>query len=77
MEERAKVCPQFRVALSRPITEKSILQLLQFVSGSSRVPLEGFGALQGMSGVTKFSITSAGDTLALPTARQFAFSAPL
>lgn len=45
-----------------------IEQLLQFVSGSSRVPLEGFGALQGMSGVTKFSITSAGETTALPTA---------
>ncbi|KAI5477219.1 E3 ubiquitin-protein ligase HUWE1 [Pseudohyphozyma bogoriensis] len=42
--------------------------LLQFVSGSSRVPLEGFASLQGMSGVTKFSITAAGETSALPTA---------
>ncbi|KAG5458055.1 MAG: putative ubiquitin-protein ligase [Olpidium bornovanus] len=31
-------------------------QLLQFVTGTSRVPLEGFASLQGMSGVQKFSI---------------------
>lgn len=45
-------------------------QLLQFVSGSSRVPLEGFGALQGMNGITKFSITSAGASAGLPTSRK-------
>ncbi|KAM0754299.1 HECT-domain-containing protein [Meredithblackwellia eburnea MCA 4105] len=52
----------------RSFTMEERAKLLQFVSGSSRVPLEGFGSLQGMSGVTKFSITSAGETLALPTA---------
>lgn len=32
---------------------------LQFVTGSSKVPLAGFGELQGMRGVQKFSITKA------------------
>mmetsp|Transcript_4327 Transcript_4327/g.7309 ORF Transcript_4327/g.7309 Transcript_4327/m.7309 type:complete len:410 (-) Transcript_4327:52-1281(-) len=31
--------------------------LLQFVTGSSRVPVEGFENLQGMNGIEKFSIT--------------------
>ncbi|KAL8278589.1 hypothetical protein RQP46_009081 [Phenoliferia psychrophenolica] len=52
----------------RSFTMEERAKLLQFVSGSSRVPLEGFGSLQGMSGITKFSITSAGETTALPTA---------
>ena len=42
-------------------------QLLQFVTGSSRVPLEGFAHLQGMHGTTRFSITNAGAEGKLPT----------
>ena len=32
---------------------------LQFVTGSAKVPLEGFSQLQGMRGTQKFSITKA------------------
>ena len=53
----------------RSFSSEERAKLLQFVSGSSRVPLEGFSSLQGMSGITKFSITSAGDSKGLPTAR--------
>ncbi|SCV71562.1 BQ2448_3150 [Microbotryum intermedium] len=52
----------------RSFSHEERAKLLQFVSGSSRVPLEGFASLQGMSGVTKFSIHSAGASKALPTA---------
>merc|ERR1711928_121449 len=31
-------------------------KFLQFVTGSSKVPLQGFGALEGMNGVQKFQI---------------------
>ena len=40
---------------------------LQFVNGTSRVPLQGFKALQGMGGVNKFSIHKAFNTSQLPT----------
>lgn len=36
-------------------TEKG--NLLQFVTGSSKVPVEGFATLQGMNGPEKFQIT--------------------
>lgn len=43
--------------------------LLQFVTGSSKVPLGGFSALQGMSGPQKFHIVRiAGEVDRLPTA---------
>ena len=45
-------------ALSR--NEKAAF--LQFVTGSSKVPLAGFGELPGMRGVQKFSIHKAGGT---------------
>ena len=35
---------------------------LQFVTGSSKVPLAGFGELQGMRGQTRFSVHKCGDT---------------
>ena len=43
---------------------------LQFVTGTSKVPLEGFSMLQGMRGVQRFSIhrTHGDNTYALPTA---------
>lgn len=31
-------------------------KFLQFVTGTSKVPLQGFGALEGMNGVQKFQI---------------------
>ncbi|GAA5939453.1 E3 ubiquitin-protein ligase TOM1 [Sporobolomyces koalae] len=52
----------------RSFSHEERAKLLQFVSGSSRVPLEGFGSLQGMSGITKFNIHRSGATSALPTA---------
>jgi E3 ubiquitin-protein ligase HUWE1 len=42
--------------------------LLQFVTGTSKVPLEGFKALVGMSGLQKFQIQKAYETTRLPTA---------
>ena len=41
---------------------------LQFVTGTSKVPLEGFKALQGMSGPQKFQIQKAYDVTRLPSA---------
>merc|ERR1711941_92085 len=41
---------------------------LQFVTGSSKVPLEGFKALQGMGRPQKFNIHRVPDTDRLPTA---------
>ncbi|POW21744.1 hypothetical protein PSHT_02053, partial [Puccinia striiformis] len=43
-------------------------KLLQFATGSSRVPLEGFGALQGAQGATKFSLVNAHTKNVLPSA---------
>jgi len=39
---------------------------LQFVTGTSKVPLEGFKGLRGMSGIKKFSIRKAFDISLLP-----------
>ncbi|GAA5823738.1 hypothetical protein JCM11251_003273 [Rhodosporidiobolus azoricus] len=52
----------------RSFSHEERAKLLQFVTGSSRVPLEGFKSLQGMNGITKFSIHKAGGTNSLPTA---------
>ena len=32
-------------------------EFLQFVTGSSKIPLEGFGYLQGIGGINKFKIS--------------------
>lgn len=40
---------------------------LQFVTGTSKVPVEGFGHLRGMGGIHKFNIHKAFDTAKLPT----------
>jgi len=52
----------------RSFSQEERAKLLQFVTGSSRVPLEGFGALQGVSGNTKFTIVAAHSAGALPSA---------
>ena len=38
------------------LTKEELALLLQFVTGTSKVPLEGFSALQGISGPQKFQI---------------------
>ncbi|GAA5906785.1 E3 ubiquitin-protein ligase TOM1 [Sporobolomyces salmoneus] len=51
----------------RSFTHEERAKLLQFVTGTSRVPLEGFAALQGMSGNQKFNIHRSSNSNALPT----------
>ncbi|GAA6006127.1 hypothetical protein JCM11491_002040 [Sporobolomyces phaffii] len=51
----------------RSFSNEEKAKLLQFITGSSRVPLEGFGSLQGMNGVTRFSIHKSSATSGLPT----------
>lgn len=40
--------------------KETLAQLLQFVTGTSKVPLEGFKALQGIGGPQKFQIHKVG-----------------
>jgi E3 ubiquitin-protein ligase HUWE1 len=47
-------------------TKEDIGRFLQFVTGSSKIPLEGFKALQGMRGPQKFQITRIRDITRLP-----------
>ncbi|CAD7923675.1 unnamed protein product [Amoebophrya sp. A120] len=49
-------------------TEEQKAQFLQFVTGTSQVPLDGFKALIGMRGPQKFSIHRAHTTERLPSA---------
>ena len=42
--------------------------LVQFITGSSKVPLGGFKDLQGMHGTQKFNIHRTADTSRLPSA---------
>ena len=44
------------------------LRFLQFVTGTSRVPMNGFAELQGSNGYQKFTIQSWGDFNKLPRA---------
>ncbi len=37
-------------------------EFLQFVTGSSKVPLEGFASLQGIGGINKFKIAKVFET---------------
>lgn len=49
--------------------QEDLARLVMFVTGTSKVPLEGFSALQGMNGAQKFQIHRvAGDTNRLPSA---------
>ncbi|KAA1107112.1 hypothetical protein PGT21_002719 [Puccinia graminis f. sp. tritici] len=52
----------------RSFGQEERAKLLQFATGSSRVPLEGFGALQGAQGATKFSLVNAHTKNVLPSA---------
>mmetsp|Transcript_11818 Transcript_11818/g.36038 ORF Transcript_11818/g.36038 Transcript_11818/m.36038 type:complete len:1826 (+) Transcript_11818:227-5704(+) len=49
--------------------KEDLARLIMFTTGTSKVPLEGFAALQGMNGLQKFQIHCvAGDINRLPTA---------
>lgn len=49
--------------------QEDLARLVMFVTGTSKVPLEGFSMLQGMNGTQKFQIHRvAGNTLRLPSA---------
>jgi E3 ubiquitin-protein ligase HUWE1 len=48
--------------------KEEIALFLQFVTGTSKVPLEGFGALQGSEGVRPFNIHKAFGSHLLPAA---------
>jgi len=54
----------------RSLDQETAAQLLQFTSGSARVPLGGFAALRGVQGIRHFSIGVAteADDGSLPTA---------
>ena len=43
-------------------------RLLQFVTGTSKVPMNGFAELQGSQGVKKFCIKKLGEPNSLPRA---------
>ncbi|EER14187.1 ubiquitin-protein ligase, putative [Perkinsus marinus ATCC 50983] len=59
----------FWKCLEENFTEDEMAWFLQFVTGSTQVPLEGFKALTGMRGPQKFSIHKApGDKTRLPSA---------
>jgi E3 ubiquitin-protein ligase HUWE1 len=51
----------------RSLSQEEKAQFLQFVTGSSKVPLDGFKMLQGSDGTQWFSIHKAFDTSLLPT----------
>ena len=55
-------------ALSTDFSKEQLAWFLQFVTGSSQVPLEGFRALVGMRGPQKFSIHRSYGSDRLPTA---------
>lgn len=48
--------------------KQELAQFLQFVTGSSKIPLEGFSALQGMNGIDLFRVVKvrAKDPMELP-----------
>ena len=53
----------------RAFSEEEKAKFLQFVTGTSKVPLEGFKMLKGMRGITKFNIHKvAGGPKRLPSA---------
>ena len=47
-------------------SKEDIGRFLQFVTGSSKIPLEGFKALQGMRGPQNFTIARVRDITRLP-----------
>lgn len=66
----------------RSFDKEELAKLLQFVTGTSKVPLNGFKELEGMNGVNRFNIHRAyGDKNRLPTShtcfnREFIIRSP-
>jgi len=58
----------FWAVVSHRFSKEERALLLQFVTGSSQVPLEGFSALPGINGTQKFTICRIPDTKRLPSA---------
>ena len=56
-------------SIGEKLTAEQRAYLVQLITGTSKVPLEGFSALQGMRGPQKFNIhkVTGGDTARLPT----------
>ncbi len=54
----------WQIIRSWPTERKS--RLLQFVTGTSRIPINGFKDLQGSDGPRRFTIEKAGDPSQLP-----------
>eukprot|EP00599_Poterioochromonas_sp_BG-1_P017458 CAMPEP_0173167414 /NCGR_PEP_ID=MMETSP1105-20130129/22646_1 /TAXON_ID=2985 /ORGANISM="Ochromonas sp., Strain BG-1" /LENGTH=3503 /DNA_ID=CAMNT_0014088945 /DNA_START=675 /DNA_END=11186 /DNA_ORIENTATION=+ len=56
-------------SIIKSLSQEDKAQFIQFVTGSSKVPLEGFKALQGADGIKRFNIhKSFGSDQTLPTA---------
>jgi E3 ubiquitin-protein ligase HUWE1 len=49
------------------LCQEDLARLLQFVTGTSQVPMEGFQALRGMNGPQRFNIHRCGDSGRLPS----------
>ena len=60
-------CIKWFWEIVRSYDEEHRGKLLQFVTGTSRVPHDGFARLPGMSGINKFSILLVSDVNHLPT----------
>ncbi len=61
----------------RSFEQEDRAKFLQFVTGTSKVPLQGFASLEGMNGVQKFSIhMDSRSTDRLPAAHTWLAIAP-
>jgi E3 ubiquitin-protein ligase HUWE1 len=49
------------------LSQEDLARLVQFVTGTSQVPMEGFKALKGMNGPQRFNIHRCGDSQRLPS----------
>jgi len=63
----SQVITWFWEILTQEYDNQMRASFVQFFSGTSKVPLEGFKALKGMNGTQKFSIHKAYNTNSLPT----------
>jgi len=64
---RTKLADNFQKAIRTWDAEKKS-RLLQFTTGTSRIPVNGFKDLQGSDGPRRFTIEKAGDISQLPKA---------
>lgn len=66
--------PPRLLLLTPPPQERSML--VQFITGSSKVPLGGFKDLQGMHGTQRFNIHRTADPARLPSAHTWSAQSP-